>query len=165
MVSTGALAAAARRLGLGQYLRVGRGVENSGGRDLNSLLANTFEALMGAIYLDQGLAAAESAFKIMASIQPGGLVNYKGRLQELTQADGEGVPTYEVLEATGPGHRRQYRVEVQLAGKALAVGEGTTRRAAEQAAAREAIGVLEGTHPPAGSDRPEAQDMASGGTP
>jgi ribonuclease-3 len=139
MVSTGALAGVARRLGLGEHLRVGRGVEASGGRDLDSLLANAVEALMGAIYLDQGLKAAERTFQGLSSVPTEGLLNFKGRLQELSQADGQGVPLYEVIEASGPGHRRHYRVQVKLAGMPLGAGEGTTRRAAEQAAAKAAL--------------------------
>jgi ribonuclease-3 len=139
MVSTGALAAVARRLELGGYLRVGRGVEATGGRDLDSLLANAVEALMGAIYLDQGLPAAEKVFRALATVPAEGLVNFKGRLQEMSQADSQGVPVYEVIEATGPGHRRHYRVQVRLAGSTLGMGEGSTRRTAEQAAAKQAL--------------------------
>ena len=154
MVSTGALAAVARSLDLGGYLRVGRGVEASDGRDLDSLLANAVEAIMGAIYLDRGLAAAERTFQALASVPAEGLVNYKGRLQELSQADSQGVPSYQVVEASGPGHQRHYRVEVRLGGIPLGLGEGGTRRAAEQAAAKEAIDAYA---PPA--------DKAAGGPP
>ena len=170
MVSTGGLAAVGRSLELGRYLRVGRGVETSGGRELDSLLANAVEALMGAIYLDRGLAAAEKVFHALASLPDGGLVNFKGRLQELSQADSQGVPRYEVVEASGPGHRRHYRVEVRLGGVPLGVGEGGTRRAAEQAAAREAVSAYA---PPSDQDQPEvararrarrskAQDVVAG---
>ncbi|HEV3233293.1 MAG TPA: ribonuclease III [Candidatus Dormibacteraeota bacterium] len=170
MVSTGALAAVARGLGLGDYLRVGRGVEASGGRDLDSLLANAVEALMGAIYLDRGLAAADKAFQALSSLRAEGLVNFKGRLQELSQADSQGVPSYEVVEASGPGHRRHYRVRVRLGGIPLGTGEGRTRRAAEQAAAKEALSAFA---PPAADERPRparvprvrrprAQDVVAG---
>jgi ribonuclease-3 len=139
MVSTGALARVARRIDVGSHLRVGRGVEASGGRDLDSLLANAVEAIMGAIYLDQGLGAAEKVFRKLASLPAEGMVNFKGRLQELSQAGALGVPAYEVVEASGPGHRRHYRVEVGLGETVMGTGEGRTRRAAEQAAAAEAI--------------------------
>ena len=142
MVSTGALAAAARRLDLGSYLLVGRGVEASGGRELDSLLANTMEAVIGAIYLDRGLDAARNTFNALEAASPQGLINYKGQLQELSQAQSRGVPRYDVVEASGPGHRRTYRVEVSLGGEVLGSGEGSTRRAAEQAAAEEAMGTL-----------------------
>jgi ribonuclease-3 len=145
MVSTAALAAAARRAGLGPFMRLGRGLEKGGGRDLDSLLANSFEALVGAVYLDRGLKAARGLFEALAA--PGGEVNYKGRLQELTQAGAEGVPQYQVSAASGPAHRRRYRVEVSLAGNLLGEGEGPTRRSAEQAAAKMAISTLEQPSP------------------
>ncbi|MEA2646357.1 MAG: ribonuclease [Chloroflexota bacterium] len=155
MVSTGALATAGRRLQIGDHLRVGRGVENSGGRELDSLLANAVEAVMGAIYLDRGLAAADAAFKRLASVPAGGMVNFKGRLQEWSQAEMETVPEYRVLDASGPGHRRHYTVEVRLAGMTRGTGEGSTRRAAEQAAARAALREIE-------SLAAGAQDMVPG---
>jgi ribonuclease-3 len=145
VVSTGALAAAARRIDLGKYLRVGRGVEKTGGRDLDSLLANSLEAVLGAIYLDLGFDATVGVFERLGGTPEEGAINHKGRLQELTQADAEGVPVYEVAEATGPAHRRRYRVEVRIAGVRLGEGEGSTRRAAEQAAAKAAIGRFEAT--------------------
>ena len=139
MVSTGALARVARRIDVGRHLRVGRGVETTGGRDLDSLLANAVEAIMGAIFLDQGIDAAEKVFRKLASLPAEGLVNFKGRLQELSQAGALGVPSYEVVEASGPGHRRHYRVEARLGDTVMGTGEGRTRRAAEQVAAAEAI--------------------------
>jgi ribonuclease-3 len=145
LASTGALATAARRINLGNYLRVGRGVDKTGGRDLDSLLANALEAVIGAVYLDLGMETAAQVFNHLRGAPGDGAVNHKGRLQELTQADAEGVPAYSVIEASGPGHFRQYVVEVRLAGVRLGTGEGTTRRAAEQAAAREAIAAFEAT--------------------
>lgn len=138
LVSTGALAAAARRIRLGGHLRVGHGVENAGGRDLDSLLANALEAIFGAIYLDLGLRAATAAFRRLAvpGAQGG---NHKGRLQELTQAEGLGMPRYEVADTSGPSHRRNYRLQVWLGDTLLGEGEGSTRRAAEQLAAGRAL--------------------------
>jgi ribonuclease-3 len=147
MVSTAALAAAARRIGLGRYIRLGRGLEKSGGRDLDSLLANTLEAVIGAVYLDRGLSAARRLFGAWAATADE--VNHKGRLQELTQAGAEGMPEYRVVEVTGPAHDRRYLVEVLLSGKALGQGAGSTLRSAEQAAARQALGRLESARPPA----------------
>lgn len=145
VVSTGALAGAARRIDLGKYLRVGKGVEKTGGRDLDSLLANCLEAVIGAIYLDLGFEVTAGVFERLGGTSEEGTINHKGRLQELTQADAEGVPVYQVAEATGPAHRRRYRVEVRIAGVRLGEGEGSTRRAAEQAAAKAAIGRFEAT--------------------
>ncbi|MEA2681733.1 MAG: ribonuclease [Chloroflexota bacterium] len=138
LVSTGALAAAARRIQLGRYLRVGHGVDNAGGRDLDSLLANAMEAVFGAIYLDRGLRAAAAAFtRLAVTTDAGG--NHKGRLQELTQSEGAGVPRYEVAATSGPSHRRNYRVEVWVGKERLGEGEGSTLRSAEQAAASRAL--------------------------
>ncbi|HEY8739740.1 MAG TPA: ribonuclease III [Candidatus Dormibacteraeota bacterium] len=138
LVSTGALAAAARRIGLGAHLRVGHGVDKAGGRDLDSLLANALEAVFGAIYLDRGRRAAADAFRRLA-VTTGEGDNNKGRLQELTQAEGAGIPRYEVADTSGPSHRRRYRVEVWLGDEIIGSGGGSTRRAAEQAAAGEAL--------------------------
>ena len=142
-VSTGALAEAARRIDLGAFLRVGNGVDKAGGRDLDSLLANAMEAVFGAVYLDQGLAVASLVFERLAAAGPANS-NHKGRLQELTQGEGAGVPRYAVAEASGPSHRRQYRVEVWLGDERLGEGSGLTRRAAEQAAAAQALSTRYG---------------------
>jgi len=143
LVSTGALAAAARRIELGRFLRVGNGVEKARGRDLDSLLANAMEAVFGSIYLDQGPGVASLVFERLAAAGPANS-NHKGRLQELTQGEGAGVPRYVVAEATGPSHRRQYRVEVWLGDQLLGEGGGLTRRAAEQGAAAQALSTRYG---------------------
>jgi ribonuclease-3 len=153
MVSTGALAALGRAIDLGPHLRLGKGLEKGGGRDLDSLLANAFEAVTGAIYLDRGMTAARRFFRGVAGTAPAETINYKGRLQELTQSDGEGVPRYGVVATDGPSHKRRYTVEVRLSGVRLGVGDGGTRRAAEQAAAREGIATFEATRTSL-SDRP-----------
>ncbi|MGI8610043.1 MAG: ribonuclease III [Candidatus Dormibacteria bacterium] len=143
MVSTGALAAAARKIDLGPFLRVGRGVDRAGGRDLDSLLANALEAVLGAIYLDRGLRVAAATFHRLAS-PTGEDENHKGRLQELTQAEGAGAPRYVVADTSGPSHRRSYRVEAWLGEEVLGEGLGSTRRAAEQAAAAQALATRYG---------------------
>jgi ribonuclease-3 len=152
LASTGALATAARRIDLGKHLRVGKGVEKTGGRALDSLLANALEAVIGAVYLDLGMETAARVFNDLRGAPADGAVNHKGRLQELTQADSQGVPAYRVIAASGPGHDRRYRVEVRLAGVRLGKGQGSTRRAAEQAAAREAIATFEVTRTGLGND-------------
>ena len=139
IVSTGALATVARRLDLGPYLRLGRGMERTGGRDLDSLLANAVEAVFGAVYLDRGFSAAARLFGRLSTGTDEGAVNHKGQLQELTQGESVGLPHYSVVEASGPAHHRHYRVAVRLSGVVLGEGEGPTRRAAEQEAAREAV--------------------------
>jgi ribonuclease-3 len=142
MVSTGALAVVARRIDLGAHLRVGRGVEKSGGRELDSLLGNALEAVFGALYLDQGLDGARALFKRLGVEVVQGPINYKGVLQEITQGTAAATPDYAVIESEGPSHRRHWRVEALLNGKRLGTGEGSTRRAAEQEAARHAIEKL-----------------------
>jgi ribonuclease-3 len=145
-VSSGALAQAARRLGLGDYLRVSPGVSKSGGRDLDSLLANSLEAVVGAIYMDGGMRAATRSFRRVAGSPAEGAVNYKGILQEMTQATAAGTPSYRLLDASGPDHARLFRVAVAVAGDVLGEGEGATLRAAEQAAARVAVEALNTTY-------------------
>jgi ribonuclease-3 len=162
VVSTGGLAAAARRIDLGKHLRVGRGVEKSGGRDLDSLLANSLEAVLGAIYLDLGLEAAAGVFERLGGTPAEGAINHKGRLQEMTQADAQGVPVYHVAEASGPAHRRHYRVEVRIAGVRLGEGEGSTRREAEQAAAKAAISRFEATRTGIGEDARAGESVQTG---
>jgi ribonuclease-3 len=148
LVSTGALAAAARRLQLGAHLRLGRGVERAGGRDLESLLANSLEAVFGAVYLDRGLAGLRRLFEAVAA-PDSAAANHKGRLQEHSQALGLGTPEYRLVGKEGPGHRPVYSVEVSVGGRNLGGGEASTRRAAEQAAAQAALAVLdeEGAQP------------------
>ncbi|MHB8508742.1 MAG: ribonuclease III [Candidatus Dormibacteria bacterium] len=139
LVSTGALAATARAAGLGRHLRLGRGVDRGGGRELDSLLANSLEAVFGAVFLDRGMAAAERFFASTVAVSGAIEANHKGRLQELTQGEGRGVPTYVVVDESGPAHRRRHRVEVTLEGLVIGQGEGPTRRVAEQAAAAAAL--------------------------
>jgi ribonuclease-3 len=159
MVSTGALAGIARGIDLGAHLRVGRGVDQSGGRDLDSLLANALEAVFGAIYLEKGLRRAARAFEAVTSGVATAPPNFKGMLQEWSQSGGAGVPRYHVVDSIGPGHKRRWRVEVSLAGEVLAQGEGASRRAAEQAAAETALQATAGGPAP---PRGRAQDVVSG---
>jgi ribonuclease-3 len=146
LVSTGALAATARRLGLGAHLRIGRGVERTGGRELDSLLANSLEAVFGAVYLDRGIGALRRLFRAEAAADLSA-ANHKGRLQEHSQARGLGTPEYRLVGREGPGHRPTYTVEVRVGGEPVGTGEARTRRAAEQAAAETALATLAGAEP------------------
>lgn len=142
MVRQEKLAEKAEALQLGGHLVLGKGEEASGGRSKRNNLADTFEALTAAIFLDRGLDAARqfilSAFdKDLEEIRSGKLLqNYKAMLQELTQAEYRALPEYEIIESTGPDHDKVFVVSVSLGDVVLAVGSGKTRKAAESEAAR-----------------------------
>jgi ribonuclease-3 len=146
VVNEASLASVARSLGVGAALVLGRGEDTSGGRDKASILADAMEAILGALYLDGGLEAVRSLIlrKWGSLIEeraaaPGGR-DYKTRLQEVLASGGE-APDYEV-EGSGPDHRRVFRAEVSVAGRSLGSGWGTSKKRAQQAAAREALEAL-----------------------
>lgn len=149
VVRTSALATAARTIGLGRSMKLGRGELQSGGRERDSLLADLFEAVVGAVYLDGGLRPARSlarrhlgdALKRTrgSEIAPD---DYKTRLQEQIQASSQSAPTYRILSTEGPDHELEFLVEVEVAGEALAQGRGSNRKAAEQQAASLALSRL-----------------------
>jgi ribonuclease-3 len=154
LVSRRHLAEVGSRLNLGNYLLLGRGEERSGGRAKTALLANAMEAVIGAIYLDTGLEAAQRLIEahviapLVASLREqltasGGMGDFKSALQELLQARKQGKPEYRTTGETGPDHRKRFFVEVRAGSEALAEGEGRTRKHAEQDAARRAIEKLE----------------------
>ena len=139
------LANCARRLGLGEYLILGKGAEKQGGRDLDSNLEDAFEALVGAVYIDGGFSSAtevvlrvmkEDLEDVLASEDTG---NPKGRLQEELQAIRRESPAYRVLDEEGPGHLKQFRVEVLWCGKPLGEGRGSSKKNAEVSAAQDAL--------------------------
>jgi ribonuclease-3 len=149
LVSGSSLAAAARRLQLGGHLRLGRGEEKTGGREKPALLANVFEAVTSAIYLDAGLETArafvgkillEDAVKSEGSHL--GLSDHKSALQELLQSRGLPPAVYQVVREAGPDHQKTFWVEVSVSGKPGATGVGTTKKEAEQAAAELALAGL-----------------------
>lgn len=142
-VASGAtLSAQARTLGLGTYLRLGKGEAASGGAERDSNLEDALEALLGAVWLDGGLKAARKFFeRNMFQYLEGGapvLDNPKGMLQEYAQKKGYSIPDYRILEESGPDHARWYCVEVTVSTYAFR-GEGTSRREAEKAAAEKAV--------------------------
>ena len=146
IVNSGNLSAAARRLGLGDHLRLGRQELSSGGRAKRSLLADALEAVLAAIYLDGGPAAAAAAVErlllspeaLEAALARTASANAKSALQELLQSYQAGLPEYRTVAESGPPHERVYRVEVRVGGY-IATGEGQTKRDAEQQAARQAL--------------------------
>ena len=148
IVSTTGLARLAGRLDLGQSLMLGLGEAQRSGRRRPSLLASTFEAVAGALYLDLGFEPVrdwliELADPELAAEAPiVTLTSPKSRLQELTQRRTGERPTYLVTDATGPDHERSFRIEVWVDGGLLGVGEGPSRRTAETAAAAQALDRL-----------------------
>ncbi|MBM3119264.1 MAG: ribonuclease III [Chloroflexi bacterium] len=134
----------AAKLKLGDYLLLGRGEESTGGRHRQTNLADAFEALIGAIFLDQGWDAArdfiltELGRQLEKAKAEGMGRNYKALLQELTQAKYKQLPTYRVVEAAGPDHDKGFTVEVALSNRVLGIGSGKSKRAAEMEAARSA---------------------------
>ena len=148
IVSTPGLARLATRIGLGDYLLLGEGEAQRGGRVRPSLLASAFEALVGAIYLDLGWEAARDWIharaeeELSADLALTTLKSPKSRLQEHTQRTTGDRPLYHLLEAVGPDHEKQFRIEVLVNGRVLGTGEGPSRRIAETSAAAQALEVL-----------------------
>lgn len=139
LVSSGPLAAIARGLGLPQRARLGRGEEETGGRDRVGLAASLYESFIGAVYLEAGFARAkETVLATMAGSLEGlsaaSVKSAKTMLQEWAQAERLPLPTYRVLDATGPEHRRDFVVEVEVDGR-VARGSGASKRDAQEAAA------------------------------
>jgi ribonuclease-3 len=150
LVNAGSLAARARELGLGAHLILSRGEENTGGRERASALADAFEALLGAIFLDGGLEAArafvlrEFAADFTALAEGTDFQNPKGELQELLQARSPRAPEYEFISASGPDHDRVFECAVRHDGVEIARGTGKSKKTAESAAALEALKKLRG---------------------
>ncbi|HYN86402.1 MAG TPA: ribonuclease III [Pyrinomonadaceae bacterium] len=152
LVSAQTLARAARRLGLGEHLRVGRGEEKTGGRRKRALLADAFEAVLAAVYLDGGFEAAErfvlhALGDELSSATPeaAAAADFKTLLQERLQAERRVTPSYSLVDAEGPPHRRVFRVTVNFDDVQVG-GEGHTIKSAEMEAARRALEQLD---PPA----------------
>ncbi len=149
VVSEASLAVAATQLNLGQYLRLGRGEEQTGGRKKVSVLADAFEALMGAIYLDGGFTSANAVIHrlleplIVTAVEGDLDRDHKTRLQELAQGQWHVMPRYAVLEERGPDHAKVFTVAVYLEEKEIARAEGHSKKAAEQRAACRALASLQ----------------------
>lgn len=147
VVSTASLASVGRELGIGRAVRLGVGEEATGGRDKDSILADTFEAVVGAIYLDAG---TDTAFSVVAGFLEPVIdrlaarresLDWKTSLQELTAAQLATLPRYELTE-TGPDHAKCFTATALVDGEEVGRGEGRSKKTAEQAAAEEAYGVL-----------------------
>ena len=153
VVSTRALAGVARELGLGRWLRLGRGEETTGGRDKSSILADTTEALLGAVYVDRGVEAAVALVErlfgplVVAAAADGAAQDWKTVLQELSAGQALGVPEYRSSE-TGPDHAKTFRAVVHVGGQPRGEGTGPSKKQAEQVAAELAVRALSGPADP-----------------
>lgn len=145
IVKTKSLSQAANTLNLGSFLHLSRGEEIGGGRDNPQLLANTYEALLGAIYVDLGLDVATRVVKqtlltlFEHEIKSGPPKDAKSSLQELIQEKFKQSPSYKILETTGPDHAKQFKVAVYVKGKQYGKGQGNSKQIAEEQAATKAL--------------------------
>lgn len=152
IVSAASLARLAEEMGLGRFVLLGRGEEKTGGRHKQAILADCFEAVIAAIYLDGGIEAARSF--IVSRMDPLIVVagtraadatftaDWKSALQEWLQAEGRGLPVYRLAAAEGPDHRKRFVVELLVGGEIVATGEGRAKKEAEQLAARDALTAM-----------------------
>ena len=145
------LAGAARKLGIGDALVLGAGEVKTGGHDRDSILAGAFEALIGALYLDSDLMACRGRVRVLlgdwfeAALLDDGDKDAKTRLQELLQARARPLPTYRVVQVEGAAHRQSFTVSCQVEGlEEGTTGTGSSRRRAEQNAAKRIMAILDG---------------------
>ena len=149
LTNAAALACVAQRLGLGGFLRLGRGETQSGGRNKTAILADALEAVWGALWLDGGPEAARQAFvrwfgeDLAAAVAAGCDDNPKGELQERLQRNGQAAPRYVLRDERGPPHERNFKVVVLTGDLLLGEGAGTSKRDAEIQAARQALTKME----------------------
>ena len=147
LVSSRSLARLGAELELGRWLLLGRGEAANEGRKKGGILADAYEAILGAVFLDGGYTEAramvERHFRERIEIARTDCVDHKTEFQELTQQHKGSTPNYRVVDMSGPDHQREYTVEIILDGEALARGEGKSRKEAEQHAAKLAIEALE----------------------
>ncbi|MEN8650658.1 ribonuclease III [Streptomyces sp. 21So2-11] len=161
VVNSRALAEVGRGLELGSFIRLGRGEEGTGGRDKASILADTLEAVIGAVYLDQGLGTASDLVHrlfdplIEKSSSLGAGLDWKTSLQELTATEGLGVPEYLVTE-TGPDHEKTFTAAARVGGVSYGTGTGRSKKEAEQQAAESAWRAISA----AADERAEAAKVA-----
>jgi ribonuclease-3 len=143
VVNMRALAEVGRALGLGEFIRLGKGEEGTGGRDKASIIADTVEAVLGAIYLDRGLAVSAEVIhalfdpSIRAAAELGAGLDWKTSLQELTASRDLGVPEY-LVDESGPDHAKEFVARAVVGGHAFGSGTGRSKKEAEQSAASDA---------------------------
>jgi ribonuclease-3 len=151
IVSAASLARLAERLGLGEFLILGRGEEKTGGRTKQALLADVLEAVIAAIYLDGGIEPARAFIErqlrpLLADVRQSSVFgrDHKSALQERLQGQGRSLPTYRISSESGPDHQKIFHVDVRIDGQVAATGTGRTKKDAEQEAARLALEMLAG---------------------
>ncbi len=148
VVNTHALADVAEELGLGEHIRLGKGEESSGGRGKHSLLANTFEAVVGAVYVDKGLDRVQQALepifaeRLKDSLETGDRYDAKTALQEVVVRETGGSPDYRVA-SSGPDHDKRFTADVYVEDRLMGSGHGRSKKEAEYNAAREALSLME----------------------
>ncbi len=148
VVSEPTLAAVAREIGLGEFILLGKGEGQTGGRDKDSLLSDCLEALIASVYLDSGQGPATALVLrlfgdvIKKTCLSGGTLDYKTELQELCQERLRLLPEYRVVSETGPDHLKQFKVELSIKGEIYGRGAGRSKKEAEQKAARAALEKL-----------------------
>jgi ribonuclease III len=153
LVNAERLAAKARGVDLGRWLRLGKGEERSGGREKEKILSAAYEALLGAIYVDGGYEAARGvveqqfADELEPEVTVPGHRDYKTRLQELTQRRFRATPVYALASERGPDHDKEFVVELSVEGRVVGKGVGRSKKLAEQAAAMEALASLDAPEP------------------
>lgn len=147
VVNAQALADVARSMGLGSYIRLGKGEISSGGRDKTSILADCMEAVIGAIYLSRGMAAADPFIShifgplIREASQMGAGLDWKTSLQELTGQHALELPEYRITDS-GPDHAKKFAADVVVSGEVLGSGFGSSKKMAEQISAQQAYHVI-----------------------
>lgn len=152
VVNASALADVARALGLGEHVYLGRGEETTGGRDKSSILADTAEALIGAVFLTEGLAGAADVIHrlfdplIDNAAELGAGLDWKTSLQEVAAASGLGLPEYRVRDV-GPDHAKEFSAEALVGGEVMGEGAGRSKKVAEQQAAATAYERIRAEHP------------------
>lgn len=146
LVCTASLSGFARQIGLGDYLKLGKGEIMSGGADRPSILEDAFEALIAAIYLDSGLEAARQyIINFLEAELENHKINfkdYKSRLQEVVQQNPDSNLSYHIIGASGPDHDKEFEAEVCLDSNVIGRGKGKSKKQAEQEAAREALQLM-----------------------
>jgi ribonuclease III len=152
LVSESSLAQVARRLRLGEHLKLGRGEDRSKGREKDSLLADALEAVLAAVHLDGGFEAsqtvtrhifAEELTNIAAQQEHPGAGDYKTQFQEWCQKRHDALPRYATVRETGPDHQKLFEVELSIQGEVVGIGCGRSKKEAEQQAAKQALRQLE----------------------
>ena len=148
VVSEASLARVARRIGLGEHLKLGRGEDRSKGREKDSLLADALEAVLAAVYLDGGFETsrtvtrrifAEELTHMAAQQEQPGAGDYKTQFQEWCQKRYDTLPRYETVRETGPDHQKIFEVALSIHGEVVGVGSGRSKKEAEQQAAKQAL--------------------------